>query len=48
MKLMIPVYLVLLPKTDEKATMVEVIGKPKNSKHKLANTGVYILDKKIF
>ena len=35
-------------KTDSKGNMIDVIEKPKNSKHKLANAGVYILNKKFF
>lgn len=35
-------------KTDSKGRMIDVIEKPKNSRHKLANTGMYILNKKFF
>jgi bifunctional UDP-N-acetylglucosamine pyrophosphorylase/glucosamine-1-phosphate N-acetyltransferase len=35
-------------KTNSKGNMIEIIEKPKRSKDKLANTGVYILNKKIF
>ena len=35
-------------KTDNSGHMVDVIEKPKRSKHKLANTGAYVLNKKIF
>ena len=35
-------------KTNSKGHMVEVVEKPKRSKDKLANTGVYVLNKKIF
>jgi NDP-sugar pyrophosphorylase family protein len=35
-------------KTDEKGRMTDVIEKPKNSRHKLANTGVYVLNKDFF
>lgn len=35
-------------KTNSRGNMVEVIEKPKRSKFKLANTGVYVLDKKFF
>lgn len=35
-------------KTNSKGHMVEIVEKPKRSKDKLANTGVYILNKKIF
>jgi UDP-N-acetylglucosamine diphosphorylase / glucose-1-phosphate thymidylyltransferase / UDP-N-acetylgalactosamine diphosphorylase / glucosamine-1-phosphate N-acetyltransferase / galactosamine-1-phosphate N-acetyltransferase len=35
-------------KTNEKGHMIDVIEKPKNSRHKLANAGVYMLNKKFF
>jgi NDP-sugar pyrophosphorylase family protein len=35
-------------KTNINGHMIEIIEKPKRSKDKLANTGVYILNKKIF
>ncbi|KKR21131.1 MAG: Glucosamine-1-phosphate N-acetyltransferase [Candidatus Moranbacteria bacterium GW2011_GWA2_39_41] len=35
-------------KTNSKGHMIEVVEKPKRSKDKLANTGVYVLNKKIF
>ena len=35
-------------KTNSKGHMIEIVEKPKRSKDKLANTGVYILNKKIF
>jgi bifunctional UDP-N-acetylglucosamine pyrophosphorylase/glucosamine-1-phosphate N-acetyltransferase len=35
-------------RTDKSGHMVEVIEKPKKSKYKLANTGVYMLNKKFF
>jgi NDP-sugar pyrophosphorylase family protein len=35
-------------RTNEKGHMIDVIEKPKNSRHKLANTGVYMLNKKFF
>jgi len=35
-------------KTDARGHMVDVIEKPKRTKFKLANTGVYVLNKKFF
>lgn len=35
-------------KTNKKGHMIEVVEKPKKSKDKLANTGVYVMNKKIF
>ena len=35
-------------KMDRKGYMVDVIEKPKKSRDKLANTGVYVIDKKFF
>lgn len=35
-------------RTDNEGHMVEVIEKPKKSRYKLANTGVYMLNKKFF
>lgn len=35
-------------KTNGNGNMIDVIEKPKNSKHKLANAGVYMLNKKFF
>jgi UDP-N-acetylglucosamine diphosphorylase / glucose-1-phosphate thymidylyltransferase / UDP-N-acetylgalactosamine diphosphorylase / glucosamine-1-phosphate N-acetyltransferase / galactosamine-1-phosphate N-acetyltransferase len=34
--------------TDQRGYMVDIIEKPGNSKYKLVNTGVYVLNKKIF
>lgn len=35
-------------KTNQKGHMVEIVEKPKRSKDRLANTGVYVITKKIF
>jgi bifunctional UDP-N-acetylglucosamine pyrophosphorylase/glucosamine-1-phosphate N-acetyltransferase len=35
-------------KTDKRGNMTDVIEKPKRSKHKLANTGAYVINKKFF
>lgn len=35
-------------KTNRRGHMIDVIEKPKRSKYKLANTGVYVLNKKFF
>ncbi|OGI29045.1 MAG: hypothetical protein A2288_02240 [Candidatus Moranbacteria bacterium RIFOXYA12_FULL_44_15] len=35
-------------KTDQRGCMADVIEKPKNSRHKLANAGAYVLNKKFF
>ncbi|MFA7209533.1 MAG: nucleotidyltransferase family protein [Parcubacteria group bacterium] len=35
-------------KTNQKGHMVEIVEKPKRSKDKLANTGVYVISKEIF
>jgi len=35
-------------KTNKKGHMIDVVEKPKRSKDKLANTGVYVMNKKIF
>lgn len=35
-------------KTNKKGHMINVVEKPKRSKDKLANTGVYVMNKKIF
>ena len=35
-------------KTNQKGHMVEIVEKPKSSKDKLANTGVYVITKEIF
>jgi len=35
-------------KTNQKGNMIDIVEKPKRSKDKLANTGVYVLNKKIF
>lgn len=35
-------------KTDKRGNMTDVIEKPKGSRHKLANTGVYVLNKLFF
>lgn len=35
-------------KTNRRGNMVDIVEKPKRSKEKLANTGVYVMNKKIF
>lgn len=35
-------------KTNKKGELVSIVEKPKKSKDKLANTGVYVLNKKVF
>ena len=35
-------------KKDKKGNVLEIVEKPKNSKNKLANTGVYVLNKDFF